>query len=126
MDQLLDDLCKAIGALGRCLFEIVKTIFKYLIKFVDDVLSWANELVERCWAKLQEGWRMYYVDVDVESIPPNIIPRERLQGAKKVSLGIMTDRNMNPKTVDRAFVHTTEDQELKSHLGSNGVLELEL
>jgi len=123
---LLDAVCKAVGALGRCLFEVVTTIFKIIIEFVADVLEWAYNLVERCIDKIQEGWRMYYVDVDVEKIPPSIIPRECLQGAKKISLGIMTDRSMNPRKVDRAFVHNTEDDELASQLGNKGVVELVL
>ena len=122
----LDDLCRAVGAIGRCLFEAVATVFKFIIEFFADVVSWAHDLVHRCWNKIKEGWRMYYVDIDVEKIPPTVIPRERLAGAKKVSLGIMTDENMNPKRIDKAFVHSTEDNALREQLGNGGVVELVL
>ena len=110
----------------QCLFDVVNTIFKTRIEFVADVLGWALNLVERCMDKIQEGWRMYYVEVDVEQISPHIIPRDRLAGAKKVSLGIMTDKNMNPKKVDRAFVHNEVDDKLAAQLGGKGVVEITL
>jgi|GEM_PF-1377685 len=108
------------------LFDSVSVCFRDKIEFVADVLEWAYNLVERCIDKIQEGWRMYYVDVDVEKIPPSIIPRERLNGYKKLSLGIMTDKDMNPQKVDRVFVHNTEDDELAAQLGNKGVVELVL
>lgn len=123
---LLDAVCKAVGALARCLFDTVTTLFKIVIEFVADVVDWALDLVDRCWQKIQEGWRMYYVELDVEQIPPSIIPRERLQGAKKVSLGIMTDKNMTPRQLDKAFVHNTVDEELNAQMGNKGCVELVL
>lgn len=122
--NLLDSICFAVGKIGRCLFEVVKTIFKYVIELIADVFAWAKELLNRCIDKIREGWRMYYIDVDIEKIPPSVIPRDRLKGATKVSLGIMTDKAYNPKVVDRAFVHTSEDNELKMKMGNTGSLEL--
>lgn len=123
---LLDAVFKAVGALARCLFEVVTTIFKIVIEFVADVVDWALDLVERCWQKIQEGWRMYYVELDIEQIPPSIIPPDKLQGAKRVSLGVMTDKNMTPRQLDRAFVHSRVDKELASQLGNQGCVELVL
>ncbi len=124
--ELFDAVCKQIVAFSRCLFNVVKTVIKTLIEFVADVVEWALDLVDRCIDKIQEGWRIYYMEVDVEQIPPHIIPRDRLAGAKKLSLGVMTDKNMNPKKVDRAFVHNEVDDELAAQLGNKGVVEITL
>lgn len=124
--ELFDAVCKQIVAFSCCLFNVVKTVIKTLIEFVADVVEWALDLVDRCIDKIQEGWRIYYMEVDVEQIPPHIIPRDRLAGANKVSLGILTDKNMNPKKVDRAFVHNEVDDELAAQLGGKGVVEITL
>lgn len=123
---LIDDLCVAVGAVGRCLFEIIETIFKEIIFFIEDVVSWAADFAQRCWQNLKQGWRMYYVDIDASEIPPTVVPPERLMGAKKISLGVVTDAHMKPKKVDRVFVHNDEDEMLKEQMGGKGVIELVL
>lgn len=121
--SLLDDICVAVGRIGRCLFDAVMTIYKLVVSFVADVCVWARDLFNRCRDKILEGWRVYYVDIDVEKIPSSVIPQERLRGARKVSLGIMTDENLKPKKVDRAYVHTYDDADLSQAL-NDGVVEL--
>ena len=122
----IDDLCISIGRIGRSLFEVVSTIWDFVIKLVDHVLSWARDFVSRCWTKIQEGWRMYYVDLDVDKIPPHVIPKEMLRGATKVSLGLATDKNMNNMRIDKAFVHNTEDESLRKKMAGKNAIEITL
>lgn len=123
---LADDFCVALGRIGRCIFDVVQAIFKYTIQFVEDVLSWAEDFAKRCFRNIQSGWRMYYVDLDPEEIPPAVIPPERLNDARKVSLGVMVDPSLRPKKVDRVFVHNDEDKMLKEQMGDHGLVELVL
>lgn len=123
---IIDEVCVGLGKLTCCLFDIVYTVFKCVIELVKDVYKWARELFLRCADKFMDGWRAYYLEVDVEKIPPTVIPRDRLKGAKKISIGIMTDKNMNPQRVDRVFVHDTVDEHLACELGDNRCVELVL
>lgn len=124
--DLIDEIAISLGKIGRCIFEVVRTIYTVIVELVVHVKKWAQTIFSRFAEKIKEGWRVYYLDVDVEKIPPSVIPRESLHGARKVSLGVMTDRNLTPKVVDQVFVHDTEDDDLKEMLGSKRSVELVL
>ena len=122
----IDDLCIAIGKIGRGLFEVVRTIFEAVITLFGHVLSWAKEFLNRCFDKIAQGWKMYYVDIDVNRIPPSVIDPEALRGATKVSLGLLSDKSLKKYQIDRAFVHNTEDSDLRNKMHGKKAIEITL
>lgn len=106
--------------------DAVKTVYRLTIRFLEDVLGWAGDLLARREKEIRNGNRIFYVDVDVDSIPPSVIPRHRLNGARKVSLGIVTDQYQKPQAVDRVFIHNDEDDLLKDQMRGKGAVELVL
>ena len=104
--------------LAGYLFENLSEIIGGFLKFVEHVMGWASKMFQKFADVLERGRRkLFAVEVDASRIPPDIIPKEKLKNAKKVVLGVLTDREGTPLEVDTAFVPTQGmDREFRQQL----------
>jgi hypothetical protein len=78
-------------------------------------------------AKIRNGWKMFYVEVDASRIPPSVVPVETLKNAKKVHLGVLTNPQGIPQNVDELFVPSSVDTTTREHMrDGHGAIELVL
>lgn len=112
-----------VGAfmLAQYLFDHLREIIEGFLTFAGHVMGWASKVLRKFADVLERGQRLFVVEVDASRIPPDIIPKEKLVRAKKISLGVLTDREGNPLEVDTAFVPTQGmDREFQQHLQEGG------
>lgn len=113
-----------VGAfmLAQFLFEHLSEIIEGFLTFAEHVIGWASKMAHKFADILEKGRRkLFVVEVDASRIPPDIIPKEKLKNAKKVPLGVLTDREGTPLEVDTLFVPTKGmDREFRHHLDEGG------
>ncbi len=123
--ESLGFVAKLVGGLSRLLWEGFKFVVCAVLELVDHILSWVEEVFTTIAEKFAEGWRAYVVEIDAHEIPPSVISKEKLQGAKKVSLSVLTDKYCNPQRVDRAVAHNEMSAECNELFGGRSVIEIE-
>lgn len=109
------------------LFQDVEEIIKGFLTFAKHVMGWANKMFSKFEDFLKnKGGKVLVVEVDADKIPADIISKEQLGKAKKVSLGLLTDKEGNPHKLDTVYVPTEGmDDEFRQHLDEGGgVIEL--
>ncbi len=124
--ETLGSIARILGECSRAIWEGCSIIICAILKLFDHIYSWAQNLVHTMANKFREGWRMFVAELDVSEIPPNIIPQEKLRGAKKISLGILTDKQCKPQKIDKAWAHKETDPAAREFFGKEEVVELEL
>ncbi len=130
MADLITEFCgglaEFLGGFSRRAWELIKFTFVSILKLVDHILSWVDHLLETMRDRFMAGWRLYQVELDVHEIPPNVIPPEKFQGAKKVSLSVLTDKYNNKKEINRAVLHNSKDKEYEQVLDGKDIIEITL
>lgn len=108
--------------LAKFLFDHLCEIIEGFLTFAKHVMGWTSKMFHKFADVLESGRRKLFVaEVDASRIPPDIIPKEKLAGAKKVQLGVLTDREGVPIEVDTTFVPTKGmDREFRQRLDEGG------
>ncbi len=118
-------VAKLLGGLTRLVWEGFKLIVCSVLELLDHVLSWVEEVFVTMADKFAEGWHAFVVEIEAHEIPPSVISPEKLRGAKKVSLSVLTDKYRNPQRVDRAVAHERMSEECEELFGDKTVIEIE-
>lgn len=119
-------LCGGVGGMLISLFLDVREIISGFLTFAKHVIGWANKMFSKYEDFLKKGGKTVIVEVDSDKIPKDIISKEQLAGAKKITLGLLTDKEGTPHKLDTVYVPTEGmDDELRQHLDEgNGVIEV--
>lgn len=119
------DFWDTVGWLGAAIWHGVKVLLNVIVRFFETVVGWAQRALNKYAAKIRNGWKVFYVEVDASRIPPNVVPVEMLQNAKKVHLGVLTNPQGIPQNVDELFVPSSVDATTREHIrDGHGAIEL--
>ena len=109
------------------LFKSAREIIEGFLTFAKHVMGWANMMFSKFedFIKRKNG-KVIVVEVDADKIPTDLITKEQLGKATKVSLGLLTDKEGNPHRLDTVYVPTEGmDDEFRQHLDEGGgVIEI--